>query len=361
MQNNTLWNLENADQAAKDIQFWQAEYMKRQFMSEPDYDVIVAQCNEIKRKWTMYLQNNKIHFFRKYENNIIHLQSNALALLTGSEYHDGNINFTDEFADFFTNPDTISILNGFNDVSFNYDYPVDSLINLTNMNNILLNISANLPAAPDFFMNKHYHKKFPEDVLTLIRIHPSDNTNVNIKKSSIWYSMFEERNTVNEEIRYENSNELQIQYLKRSVDFVVMGQSLHEDFKIEEVCQEIKDHIAWTIYEEKRKCNMALNNEEENAIISLYKRMAIGEYGINYRAARAIGLWLWDERHHFKNASSDADAVRALRGKGLDIEHTGSDDRTILRLLGNAKICIEKGQAVAINKQSGRPKKAHAV
>ena len=59
MQNNTLWNLENADQAAKDIQFWQAEYMKRQFMSEPDYDVIVAQCNEIKRKWTMYLQNNK--------------------------------------------------------------------------------------------------------------------------------------------------------------------------------------------------------------------------------------------------------------------------------------------------------------
>ena len=127
------------------------------------------------------------------------------------------------------------------------------------------------------------------------------------------------------------------------------------------LANEIKDHIAWNVYELKKKHNIQLKLKEEKIIVELYKKMAFGEYGNSHRAARAIGLWLWDQRNRNEDIHSDRAAVRALRDKKLDVEHQASDDRTLLRLLENAKKCIEKGQVVAINKQSGRPKKAHAV
>ncbi len=34
---NTVWNLENAQKAAKDIQFWKAEYIKRNAMRSQCY------------------------------------------------------------------------------------------------------------------------------------------------------------------------------------------------------------------------------------------------------------------------------------------------------------------------------------
>ena len=82
--------------------------------------------------------------------------------------------------------------------------------------------------------------------------------------------------------------------------------------------------------------------------------MAQGEYYASHRAARAIGLWLWDERHRFKNYHFDQEAVDALREAKIDVRYTASSDRTVLRLLEKTRECIELGQVVAINKQSGK-------
>ena len=49
--NNTLWNLEDADQAAKDIQFWNSEYMKRKFMKEGNYNELKNLYAEFTCMW----------------------------------------------------------------------------------------------------------------------------------------------------------------------------------------------------------------------------------------------------------------------------------------------------------------------
>ena len=65
--NDTLWNLENADQAAKDIQFWNSEYMKRKFMKERDYDELKGLYDIFARIWREYLKRCKNEYYDKYE------------------------------------------------------------------------------------------------------------------------------------------------------------------------------------------------------------------------------------------------------------------------------------------------------
>lgn len=77
--------------------------------------------------------------------------------------------------------------------------------------------------------------------------------------------------------------------------------------------QEIQDHIVWTISENKRQLKLELKDNERNAIIDLYCRMALGEYGSTYKESRAIGLWLWDRIYMKKNSKTKADAVKAFK------------------------------------------------
>ncbi|MGV6994648.1 hypothetical protein ACUZ9P_01985 [Desulfovibrio sp. QI0430] len=353
--NDTLWNLENADQAAKDIQFWNSEYMKRKFMKEGNYNELKDLYAEFTCIWREYLKKFKKEYNDKYESNFIkHIQLSYLAIEINQIHQDDEFDFSKEFDSFFRKSDVSNILQVFNNISMEYNYFVDDILNMHNMSDILLNISK-LPDPPIFHMNKNCHIKFSEEVLTLLRLHPQNLTEISAPSASRW------KNALRKYSEYKFGDVICVGKYCRNVDFAIMGQSLHEDFDIEEVCNEIKDHIAWNIYELKKKYNIKLKLQETKIIVDLYKKMAFGEYGNSHRAARAIGLWLWDQRNRNEDIHSDRAAVQALRDKKLDVEHQASDSRTLLRLLENAKICIEKGQAVAINKQSGRPKKAHAV
>ncbi len=353
--NETLWNLENADQAAKDIQFWNSEYMKRKFMKERDYDELKGLYDIFARIWREYLKRCKNEYYDKYESNFIkHAQMSYLAIEIGRSYNDGDFNFSDEFCSILSRSDVLILLKEFKNISMKYNYFVDDILNVHNMSDILLNISR-LPDPPLFHMNKNHYQRFSEDVLTLLRLHPNNLTEVTALSTSRWADVLR-RNS-----EYKYGDVICVSRCCRNVDFAIMGQSLHEDFDIEKVCNEIKDHIAWNVYELKKKHNIQLKLKEEKIIVELYKKMAFGEYGNSHRAARAIGLWLWDQRNRNEDIHSDRAAVRALRDKKLDVEHQASDDRTLLRLLENAKKCNEKGQVDAVNKQSGRPKKAHAV
>ena len=57
--NDTLWNLDNAAQAAKDVQFWNSEYMKRKFMKEGNYNELKDLYAEFTYIWREYLKKFK--------------------------------------------------------------------------------------------------------------------------------------------------------------------------------------------------------------------------------------------------------------------------------------------------------------
>ena len=353
--NNTLWNLEDADQAAKDIQFWNSEYMKRKFMKEGNYNELKNLYAELTCMWREYLKEFKKEYNDKYESNFIkHIQLSYIAIAINKIHQDDGFDFSKEFDSFFRMSEVWNILQVFNNISMEYNYFVDDILNIHDMGDILLNISR-LPDPPLFHLNKNCHTKFSEEVLTLLRLHPQNLTEVSAPSVSRWSDVLRNYS------EYKYGDVISVGKFFRKVDFAIMGQSLHEDFDIEEICNEIKDHIIWNMYELKKKHNIQLKKQEKKIIVELYKKMAFGEYGNSHRAARAIGLWLWDQRNRNEDIHSDNAAVRALRDKKLDVEHQASDNRTLLRLLENAKKCIKEGQAVAINKKSGRPKKADAV
>ena len=129
---------------------------------------------------------------------------------------------------------------------------------------------------------------------------------------------------------------------ERNIEFEVT----EEDERV--LRENTADFVSFSYYQS------SVTSYEEKAVTELYKKMAQGEYYASHRAARAIGLWLWDARHRFEHSQSDIEAVRALREAKVDVGYTESDDRTLLRLLEKTRKGVEVGQAVAINKQSGK-------
>ena len=351
MSANTLWSLEKATEAAKGIQFWRSEYMKRQLMSEPEYDNIVLRYNEFSAEWRNYLKRKNASCCTAYQYGFMrHLQVTYVDILIDKDYFDANtgIFFQKEFGDFFTNPSIVEDLRLFNEISENYDYCIDDPVSPLDMATILTDIDKNLPEPPFFFMNKHYHHIFTENVLTLLRL--NGEVDVKAPQKSSWRNVFGEIVSP-----YQYGDNIQIEGFRREADFAILGQALHDEFDLELAMQEIRDHLTWTIYESKRKYNLPLKENEEKAVIDLYKRMAFGEYGPKHKAARAIGLWLWDTVHKTKCPNSFA--VRKLQEQCLHTEHEASDNRTLLRLLDIAKKCVDSGEVQAITGKSGRPRK----
>lgn len=349
--NDTLWSLENAEQAAKDIQFWRAEYMKRLFIGDDDYEVIKILHDDISKSWRNYLYEEKLALARRYENNFIkYLQKYHNTSFIGKTYNDEHVNFSSDFSSFLTKKDSIKALAFFFNASTNYDYFIDDLLSPVDTENILRNIDEALPAPPPFHINKHYHTRFPEKILTLLQLDSHHATPIIANTESLWSEELNNRFG-------DPTKQINFAEFTRFVDFAVMGQATHEDFDIGVACQEIKDHITWVIYEYKRKRNIPLKKAEEALAIDLYKRMAVGEYGVTYRSARAIGLWLWDQRYRYKTVKSDAEAIRQLKEKQLDIEHQASEERTLKRLLENATKCIKTGKVIGINKQNKKKQK----
>lgn len=201
-----------------------------------------------------------------------------------------------EFSDFFANSHIAHILTQFHDVSFAYDYFIDDLLSPYNIEKLIKNHNTPLPPQPEFYINRHVYQKYPENVLTLLRVKRNAYTDIVIEKGDM------ESN----HDAYPYGCTIKVGSITRLADFAVVGKVLHKGFDFDGVCSEIKDHIAWTVYEAKRIRNISLAKGEEKAVIDLYKRMAVGEYGATHRAARLIGLWLWDERERFKNVKTDS-------------------------------------------------------
>ncbi|MEI3479060.1 MAG: hypothetical protein V8Q84_08165 [Bilophila sp.] len=207
---------------------------------------------------------------------------------------------------------------------------------------------------PVYHINNYYHNKFNENALSLFSCE-------NSAKCELINPYDAEIHTFSR-VKYINGDSstgyvypyVSINKFTRQADFIITGNTLHNEFDLEGVHEEICDHITWLLYENKKEMNIPLTPYEKKAVAALYKKMAQGEYYASHRAARAIGLWLWDARYRFKRYQSDIEAVRALREAKVDVGYTESDDRTVLRLLEKTQECIECGQVVAINKQSGK-------
>lgn len=356
---NTVWNLENAQKSAKDIQFWKAEYIKRNAMRSQCYKELQEYMNYTSREWSIYIQknyNDDSEIFTKYHARPFkHLQRHLIYAAQRCDYVDNGFNFSENFKDFLSREDIILNLSVFFRFSTEYGYMVDDLTTLSDMNYILKNINSIELNPPVFHINKYYYNRFREDTLSLFNIEP--------RKVSISSLKFDAEIRTIGKLVYKNEDgssgkvyskiSLNDKFYRRA-DFIITGQTLHEEFDLEGVHEEVCDHITWCLYENKRKRNIALTSYEEKAITELYKKMAQGEYYASHRAARAIGLWLWDARHRFEHSQSDIEAVRALREAKVDVGYTESDDRTLLRLLEKTRKGVELGQVVAINKQSGK-------
>lgn len=356
---NTVWSLENAQKSAKDIQFWKAEYIKRKAMCSQDYKELQEYMNNTSREWSIYIQekyNHDSEIFTKYHGRPFkHLQRHFIYAAQRCDYVDNGFNFSENFKDFLSRKDIILNLSVLFRFSTEYGYMVDDLTTLSDMNYILKNINSIDLDPPIFHINKHYPNRFSEDSLSLFNIQPRNITISSLKFDAeiktigkvVYQNEDESSGEIYAEISLNNN-------FYRRADFIITGQTLHEKFDLKDVQEEVCNHITWCLYENKKKRNIALTRYEEKAVAELYKKMAQGEYYASHRAARAIGLWLWDARYRFKHYQSDIEAVRALREAKVDVGYTESDDRTLLRLLEKTRKGVESGQLIAINKQSGK-------
>lgn len=352
------WSLEEAEQSAKDIQFWKAEYMKRKALFDPDYEELLYNIRYISDEWLRYIQHElkeNSELLNRYQSNFInHFQKYFVYRLQGHPYEDNGVNFSNKFSPFLTDRDIEVTLSTFFRFSSRYGYMISDLISFSDIENIIMNIDTIRLEQPLYHINDYYHNRFDENVLSLFccensahckLINPYD---ADIHTFSRFKYTNEDRTT---EYVYPY---VSINNFTRQADFIITGKTLHDEFDLKGVHEEVCDHITWCLYENKKKMNIPLTPYEEKVVAKLYEKMAQGEYYASHRAARAIGLWLWDERHRFKNYHFDQEAVDALREAKIDVRYTASSDRTVLRLLEKTRECIELGQVVAINKQSGK-------
>ncbi len=351
--NNNLWELESAIQSAKDIQFWRSEYVKRKILSDSEYNDLVYNYEYIREQWVDYLKNNNDKNLEIYNDNIIRLLQNSYVMRFQSEkYYPECKAFIDNCNDFISRIEVKRILGLFFKFSTEYGYTVDVLLSPTNMENILRNIDNELPDPPLYHINKYSHKKFSDDVLSLFHTRKEHESNLTGKCGTELediafeiYKICKDKYNISD---YTGS--VSVNGYNRFANFIITGQTLHKDFDLDEVCKEIRDHLIWIIYEDKKRFNIPLKDLEKEAVIDLYKRMAIGEYGATYRAARAIGLWIWDAVYRFENVKNRSKAIDKLRAEGLATERTVSDKEIFYRYAKNAEKCIKNMEVIGINK-----------
>lgn len=248
--------------------------------------------NYTSREWSIYIQenyNDDSEIFTKYHARPFkHLQRHLIYAAQRCDYVDNGFNFSENFKDFLSREDIILNLSLFFRFSIEYGYMFDDLTTLSDMNYILKNINFIELNPPVLNINKYYYNRFREDILFLFNIEP--------RKVSICSLKFDVEIRIIGKLVYRNKDgssgkvyskiSLNDKFYRRA-DSIITGQTLHEEFDLEEVHEEVCDHITWCLYENKRKRNIALTSYEEKAVTELYKKMAQGEY---YASHLQLGL-----------------------------------------------------------------------
>lgn len=342
-------NLENASQAATQKNFWLAEYCKRKFLNENAHRIksikldVDGMLDELDSFLCNYPDDKKIVWDRR-----LHYFQRCFCMEffgdTGTPLEVYGLNIRDLFCVENFSKSVATKMEEFMFISMEYGLFIDDLLSCWEMTEVIERIrdGVELPDPPLFHVNKNYHRALDENVLTLLRANPYSSNNKILLQEKLWLQYHKEQKTY-----YEHGHFAEICGMTFYPDFIVSGQALSENFDFEIAVKEIKDHIAWVIYEEKTKNNMQLTDAEEKAVVDMYERMALGEYGVTYASARAIGLWVYD--YVSKHSCSVSKAIDELKKQGLDIEHTSSQKRTLERICKNAKDCIAKGQVLALN------------
>ena len=341
-------NLEKASKAATQKQFWMAEYCKRKFLKENAHRIKSIQldvdsildgldsflCNYPEDKKIVW--DRRLHYFQRcfcmeYFGD------------TDTRLEVGGLNIRDLFWIENFSASVAAKIKDIMHISMEYGYFIDDLLSCWDMTKIIERIrdGIELPDPPLFHVNKNYHCALDENVLTLLRVNPYSDNKKTLLQEKLWLQYHKEQKTY-----YEHGHFVKICGMTLYPDFIISGQALSENFDFEIAVKEIKDHIAWVIYEEKTKNNMQLTNTEEKAVVDLYDRMALGEYGVTYASARAIGLWVYD--YVSKEGCSVSKGIDKLKYLELDVEHNVSSKRTLERIYKNAKECIATGQVLAM-------------
>ena len=343
---NTLWGLEKVSEFAKGVEFWNAEYMKRSFMCHEDYVKYIKMYDEFEKRWRSYLrENHPEHYDRYSEKSVRKWQATFLADLSTNKTFDDEFPFSETFNG-FRNIEVLRTLIHFNSVSSTYNYFMDDLLSPIKMDSILEALDSPLPEPPLFHPNGSYSSPLPEDALTVLRLNGRSNSILSCESDSPWNEALRKR------FCSPYGSTVQIDGYPFFANVIILGQTFHENFDIDLAIQTVADQLVSAVYESKRITQTPLTEKEEKAVIEMYNRTCIGEYGPTHKAARAIGLWLWDS---IRNGTykTKAAAVRGLRERKLDNEHRASSEKTILRLLANAEACIKEGQALAVKEKPG--------
>jgi hypothetical protein len=341
-------NIENASKAATQKQFWMAEYCKRKFVKEnahrlesiqSDVDGILDELNSFfckypedkKIVWDRSLQYFQRCFCMEYFGD------------TGTPLFVDTLNVRDLFCVENFSKSVSTKMKEMMYISIEYGYFIDDLFSSWDMTKIIERIrdGIELPDPPLFHVNNKYYCALDENALTLLRANPDSSNSKICIQEKLWLQYHKEQNKY-----YEHGHFAEICGITLYPDFIISGQALSENFDFEIAIQEIKDHIALVIYEEKTKNNLKLSDAEEKAVVDLYERMALGEYGVTYASARAIGLWVYD--YVSKEGCSVSKGINKLKYLELDVEHNASSKRTLERIYKNAKECIATGQVLAM-------------
>ena len=335
------WDFKTASEAARGIEFWRAEYFKRKFKLDPNFFDYSSDFNILKGEWKDYLQCIHPTLYGEYSNTFIRPLLNTFSAMSQQRRYEHNgRELTFLFRDFLSQDlirDICATL--LEDVTNNYCYYIDDLLSPTDMERILRNISEPLPCHPLYGPNRTYKPPLPVEAISFFRLNYKSSSSFITPSDMVMLK-------TNDPLSSPGFPIYKAECFSRRADFAVMGQLLHEEFDLEIACQEIRDHLIFTLYEAKKEHNIPMTPKEKDLMVGLFTRMAKGEYGPTYVEARAIGLWLWDDQQ--KEPRKIQQSIQALKSKKLDLGHFNSDDRVFYRLLQRAAECIEAGAVLPI-------------
>ncbi len=359
--------LKNFEQRTREKEFFRAEYFKRKVMSDRRYHELNNAFASIMLEFQNATDYNVKQFYLANEADIIIIVQRYFCckLLESNQLGHEDFNLTHLSLDAFLAQDHIhKILCFFYDISFEYCYFVNDLLDPTNMTTLMKKMDDELPPPPYYHMNKYAHKSLSKEVLscfyfdhTVPNIIEFETLNQTSKFNEILDSVLQE-SKLNPSV---DSSQFWDQYppqtggvkvgtITRFADFVITGCTLAKDFDIAEVTDEISDHIAWVLFEQKRKHNIKMTDKEIQFCSKVYDKTAKGKYGSNYRESRLAGLWIWDKLQH-NDAENVTEAIKMLTDSKLLKYSISSEERTIRRMYKLAMKCIDEGEVFAMNEK----------
>lgn len=334
-----------------EVEFWRAEYIKRLFYKENDYEKMLSRYLELIKRWKLFVDKFEIPQMEREFSLHKFLYGFRRDIGRNSTFEVSNNNKI--YIDFSLKYDVDNFGIDLHRVCSLYGFYFDDLINRTDMSQLLKKEEIIIPLPPDRYWYKdHYHPTFSQEVLTLMTQDPHTPTLINYIGDE-WRQAHREFEYSPHDMLFSPGANL------LSLDFVISGKSIHKNFDLDIAMNEINDFLTWNVYVLKKKFGIPLKDNEKIAIIKLYRRMIAGKYREKYVAARAIGLWLWDEVQN-KNCSI-SHAIRSYEAQGFFSHVTTDDERTFRRWHEKTNDCIENGEVLSLIKSAGKNKKTAKV